>query len=124
MRRKIELKNGAARKEICEALGISTAGLSLALSFDRNYFLLKEKNQKFKAAPASLLSPCIPLESRKLALRAQTAELPVASFRSFALRSPAEANPFSPPFLSLAFGIGFFHSSPQAKAWGNSFQQI
>ena len=47
-------------------------------------FLLKEKNQKFKAAPASLLSPFIPLESRKLALRAQTAELPVAPFRSLA----------------------------------------
>ena len=60
-------------------------------------FLLKEKNQKFptfwldpesskevKAAPASLLAPFIPLESRKLALRAQTAELPAASFRSFA----------------------------------------
>ena len=59
-------------------------------------FALMQKNQKFKAAPASLLTPCIPLESRKLALRAQTAELPAAPFQSFALRSPAEANLIAP----------------------------
>lgn len=45
MRRKIELKNGAARKEICEALGISTAGLSLALSFDRNSLTAKQARE-------------------------------------------------------------------------------
>ena len=53
-----------------------------------------QKNQKIKAAPASLLTPCIPLESRKLALRAQTTELPDAAFRSFALRSSASDSNF------------------------------
>ena len=47
-------------------------------------FGLTQKNQKVKAAPASLLTPFIPLESRKLALRAQTTELPAAPFRSLA----------------------------------------
>ena len=60
------------------------------------FWLDPESSKEVKAAPASLLTPSIPLESRKLALRAQTAELPDASFRSFALRSPAEANLIAP----------------------------
>ena len=88
-------------------------------------FALMQKNQKFptfwldpesskevKAAPASLLTPFIPLLAPQTRLRLKQATLSVAPFRSFALRSPAEANPCSlpphlRPFLSLAFGIGF-----------------
>ena len=36
MKQKIELKNGDSRKAICKALDISSAFLSLALSFKRN----------------------------------------------------------------------------------------
>ena len=36
MKQKIELKDGDSRKAICKALDISTAFLSLALSFKRN----------------------------------------------------------------------------------------
>lgn len=36
MKRRIELTDGAVRKEICKALGISKPLLSLALSFRRN----------------------------------------------------------------------------------------
>ena len=65
-------------------------------------FLLKEKNQKFKAAPASLLSPCIPLFALQTRF-AQTGNalgrfIPVARFT---LTSRGQS--FLP---SLAFGIG------------------
>lgn len=36
MRRKIELADGIARKEICRVLGITGPALSMALSFKRN----------------------------------------------------------------------------------------
>ena len=52
-------------------------------------FALKngQKNQKFKAASASLLSPYTPLFALPTRF-AQTATLSAASFRSLALRSP------------------------------------
>ena len=58
-------------------------------------FGLTQKNQKVKAAPASLLTPFISLFAPQTRLRLKQATLTVAPFRSLALRSPAEANPFS-----------------------------
>ena len=74
-------------------------------------FGLTQKNQKVKAAPASLLTSFISLFAPQTRLRLKQATLSGAPFRSLALRSPAEANPFPlpphlRPFLSLAFGIG------------------
>ena len=72
-----------------------------------------QKNQKIKASPASLLAPCTSLFASQTRF-AQTAMLPVAPFRSFAWRSPDEANPHRPRlrhwFLiqsDLSCSIGF-----------------
>ena len=46
-------------------------------------FALMQKNQKIKAASASLLASCTPLFASQTRF-AQTAMLPVAPFRSFA----------------------------------------
>ena len=57
------------------------------------FWLDPESSKEFKAAPASLLSPFISLLALQTRLRLKQATLSVAPFRSFALRSPAEANP-------------------------------